>query len=71
MPGWVWHTQARHALAPWPATTDGGRMTDDYDVTGMWVTEDGYIRQELRAVLHHEHLVLCRESAADLPGRAR
>ncbi|MFC4084208.1 hypothetical protein [Amycolatopsis samaneae] len=46
-------------------------MTDDYDVTGMWVTEDGYIRQELRAVLHHEHLVLCRESAADLPGRAR
>nr|WP_228122651.1 Atu4866 domain-containing protein [Saccharothrix syringae] len=62
----------------------------DADVVGMWVTADGHIRQELRAdgrydftatgairdgVLHHEHLMLYRESAhgcgpvgADRPG---
>ncbi|MGW6441439.1 Atu4866 domain-containing protein [Lentzea sp. NPDC055074] len=89
-------------------------MTDDIDVVGMWVTADGYIRQELRAdgrydeargerpsaytgrytvtgthldyvddtgftatgdvrdgVLHHEHLVLYRESVDAWDRRAR
>ena len=47
--GWVRHTQPPHVLPSLCASPTLVGMTSDIDVAGMWVTADGYIRQELRA----------------------